>query len=236
MCCKPGLGFEPLLGVRGRHFSARYGPRPLTEVPLSEYSKNISWPARALELNHYLFDSINPDGTPCQYRHSSNRVPDKSAANQSQITKRELVRIIVEEAVSDRVGQLFVDGNHRTAILSIYEKLADAGWWLDMSAVDLYILISNRSQLEWNAVKLCMVKVILRHSEQCPDIPFQARHIFAKRVKIADINTLFEDVEAFLASQEIGMSVKREKWHSFRRRSKKRHAQFVSLYGRPHIK
>ena len=206
-------------------------------MPFSKCSKNISWPARALELNCYLLDGINPDGTPCQYRHSSNRVPDKSAANQSQISKRELVRIIVEEAVSVRVGQLFVDGNHRTAILSIYEKLADAGRWLDMSAVDLYILISNRSQLEWNAVKLCMVKVILRHSEQCPDIPFQARCIFARRVKlIADINTLFEDAEAFLASQEIGMSVKRVKWRSFRRRSKKRHPQFVSLYGRPRIK
>lgn len=68
-------------------------------------------------------------------------------------------------------------------------------------------------------------------------VPFQARHIFARRVKlIAEINTLFEDVEAFLASQETGMSVKREKRRSFRRRSKKRHAQFVSLYGRPHVK
>lgn len=232
-----GLGFEPLLGVRGRHFSARYGPRPLTEVPFSKCSNHISWPARALELNRYLLDGINPDGTPCQYRQSSNRFPNKSAANQSRISKREFVRMIAEEAVSVRVDQLFVDGNHRTAILSIYEKLADAGWWLDMSAVDLYILISNRSQLEWNAIKLCMVKVILRHLEQCPDIPFEARHIFARRVKlIAEINTLFEDVEAFLASQEIDMSVKRQKWRSFRRRSKKRHAQFMSLYGRPHVK
>ncbi len=212
MCCKPGLGFEPLLGVRDHQFSARYGPKPLTEVPFSKCSKNISWPARALELNRYLLDGINPDGTPCQYRRSGNRVPDKSAANQSQISKRELERMIVEEAVSVRVGQLFVDGKHRTAILSIYEKLADAGWWLDMSAVDLYILISNMSQLEWIAVKLCMVKVILRHLEQCPDIPFQARHISARRVKlIAEINTLFEDVEAFLACQEIGMNVKRKK-------------------------
>lgn len=124
-----GLGFEPLLGVRGRHFSARYGPRPLTEVPFSKCSNHVSWPAPALELNRYLLDGINPDGTSCQYRQTSNRFPNKSAANQSRISKRELVRMIAEEAVSVRVDQLFVDGNHRTAILSIYEKLADAGWW-----------------------------------------------------------------------------------------------------------
>lgn len=106
-----------------------------------------------------------------------------------------------------------------------------------MCAVDLYILISNRSQSEWHRVKQCMMKVILRHLKQCPDIRLQARHTFARRVKlIAEVNTLFEDVESFLTSQGTAMFVKREKWRCFRRCSKKRHAQFVSLYGRPHIK
>lgn len=127
--------------------------------------------------------------------------------------------MVVDEAVSVRVCQLFVDGNHRTAILSIYEKLADVGWWLDMSAVDLYILISNRSQSEWHAVKVRMVKVILRHLKQCSHIPCQARHMFARQVKlIAEINTLFEDVEAYLTSQGTGLCVKREKWRLFRGR------------------
>ena len=78
--------------------------------------------------------------------------------------------MVVDEAVSVRVCQLFVDGNHRTAILSIYEKLADAGWWLDMSAIDLYILISNRSQAEWSMIKVRMVKKILRQLKREPGI------------------------------------------------------------------
>lgn len=232
-----GLGFEPILGSFGRHFSARYGPRPEVQLPYPIALTGTLWPARALELNQYLLDGINPDGTPCQYRQTGRHFPDKSVANQFQLSKHELVRMVVDEAVSVRVCQLFVDGNHRTAILSIYEKLADAGWWLDMSAIDLYILISNRSQAEWSMVKVRMVKNILRHLKREPGVPLHAREIYAGRVKlIAEINTLFEDVEAFLTSPGPHMCEKRVKWRCFRRCSKKRHAQYVSLYGRPPIK
>lgn len=232
-----GLGFEPILGSSGRHFSARYGPRPEDQLPYPIALTGTPWPARALELNRYLLDGINPDGTPCQYRGTGLHFPDKSVANQFQLSKHELVRMVVDEAVSVRVCQLFVDGNHRTAILSIYEKLADAGWWLDMSAIDLYILISNRNQADWSMIKVRMVKKILGHVKHEPDIPVHARQIYGGRVKlIAEINTLFEDVEAFLTSPEPDMCEKRIKWRRFRRRSKKRHAQYVFLYGRPPIK
>lgn len=106
-----------------------------------------------------------------------------------------------------------------------------------MSAIDLYTLISNRRQVEWNMVKLRMVTVIPKHLKHYPGVPFGARQAFAGQVKlIAKINTLFEDVDAFLNSQGAEMSEKRQRWRSFRRRSKKRHAQFISLYGSPHIK
>ncbi|KAL3145670.1 hypothetical protein ABBQ32_003205 [Trebouxia sp. C0010 RCD-2024] len=53
--------------------------------------------------------------------------------------------------------------------------------------------------------------------------------IYAGRVKlIAEINTLFEDVEAFLTSPGPDMCGKRMKWRRFRRRSKEKHAQYVS--------
>ena len=232
-----GLGFELILGSSGRHFSARYGPRPVVQVPYPEALMGNPWPARALELNHYLLDGVKPDGTPCQYRQGGLHFPDKSTVSQVQLSKHDLVRMVVDEAVSVRVCQLFVDGNHRTAILSIYEKLADAGWWLDMSAIDLYIFISNRNQAEWSMVKVRMVKVILGHLKHEPDIHVHARQIYAGRVKlIAKINTLFEDVQAFLVTQGPGMCEKRIKWRLFRRRSKKRHVQYISLYGRPQIK
>lgn len=231
-----GLGFEPLLGVRGQHFSARYGPRPSVKVSFSKAAQD-PWPARGLALNRYLLDDANPDGTLCQYRQGGKQFPGNCTVTLGQIGKQDLVRIVVEEAVSVRVCQLFLDGNHRTAILSIYEKLADAGWWLDMSAVDLYILISNRNQVEWNSVKHRMVKAILQHLKHFPDIPFQAREVCAGQVKlIAEINTLFDDVHDFLSLQGSGMDSKRKKWRSFCRRSKKRHAQYISLYHNPQIK
>ena len=235
-CCFSGLGFEPLLGSSDCQFSARYGPRPHVELPFPKVAKDTPWQARALQLNRYLLDGINPDGTPCQYWQSWYQFPHTTTVTQSQISKQDCVRMVVEDAVSVRVCKLFVDGNHLTAIPSIYEKLADAGWWLDMSAVDLYILISNRRQVEWNMVKLCMVTAISKHLKHYPGVPFCARQVFAGQVKlIAKINTLFEDVDIFLRSHRAGMAEKRQRWRSFRRCSKKRHAQFISLYGSPHI-
>ena len=234
--CTSGLGFEPLLGKTARHFSVRYGLRPSTEVSYPDGAKDLPWPARALCLNQYVLDGINPDGSPSQYQ-QGREFPGKSAAPHNQTSKRPLVSTIVEEAVHVRVSQLFVDGNHRTAVLSIFEKIADAGWLLDTSAVDLYILISNRNQVEWAEVKCHMVKAILRRLRRCPFVPLQARQTFAGHVKlIAEINTLFEDVDTFLVSQGLSLDAKRSKWRCFRRYSKKRHAQFVSLYGNPHVK
>ena len=221
-----GLGFEPILYSTEQHFSARYGARPAVQVPYPDALMGKPWPARALQLNQYLLDGVNPDGTPCQCRQGGLRFPDKSAV--SQLSKHDLVRMVVDEAVSVRICQLFVDGNHRTAILSIYEKLADAGWWLGMSAIDLYILISNRNQAEWSMVKVRMVKVILGDLKHKPDIHVHAHQIHAGQVKlIAEINTLFEDVPAFLFSQGPGMCEKRMNWRQFRRCSMKRHVQYI---------
>ena len=83
--------------------------------------------ASTQKLNQYLLDDINPNGTPCQNRQTGLHFPDKSAANQIQLSKHERVRMVVDEAVSVRVCQLFVAGNHRTAILSIYELMRAGG-------------------------------------------------------------------------------------------------------------
>lgn len=230
------LGFEPLLGVQERHLSARYGIKPPIPTAYPDVARHLPWAARALELNRYLLDGVNPDGTPCQYRCDSGTFPD-IAEQQREMSKREVVTSVVEEAVSVRICQLFVDGNHRTSILSMYEKLADAGWLLDASAVDLYILISNRKRHDWSEVKSPMVNLIVRHLRPCNVIPYETRAMCAGYVKlIAEVNTLFEDSNAFLSSLECGMYAKRGKWRSFRRQSKKRHAQYVCLYGHPHIK
>lgn len=112
-----GLGFEPIFGSTAQHFSARYGARPVVQAPYPEALMGKSWPARALQLNQYLMDGVNPDGTPCQYRQGGLRFPAKSALSQVQLSKHDLVRMVVDEAVLVRVCQFFVDGSHQTAIL-----------------------------------------------------------------------------------------------------------------------
>ena len=185
-----GLGFEPILSSSGRHVSVRFGPRPVVQVPYPEALMGNPWPGRALELNHYLLGG-STQWHACQYRQGGLHFPEKFAVSQVQLSRHDLVRVIVDEAVSVRVCQLFVDGNHCTAILSIYEKLSDAGWWLDMSAIDLYILISSRNKHCGSMVKVRMVKVSLRHLKHEPDIHVHARQIYAGQVKLIARSTLF---------------------------------------------
>lgn len=235
--CITGLGFQQLLGSDSQPRSARYAQRPVIATAYPEGCQALPWSARALELNRFLLDSTNPDGSPCQYQHDSHLFPDRNATQDVTISKRALVTAVVNDAVSVRVRQLFVDGNHRTAIVTTYEKLADAGWLLSIDPVDVYILISNRKQEEWRLVKIGLVKMLMKHVKRCNMVSLEARQIFAERVKlIADINSSFEAVDTYLSNASLALYAKRSRWRAFRRKSKKRHAQFTCLYGCPHIK
>lgn len=93
---------------------------------------------RMQQLNEFLLDGILPDGNPV-------RAPRKlyNVHNPEKL-KTGFIREICNSAYRIKENQYFQDGNHRTAILSIYEALADVDIMLDVAPMRLYAIISNR--------------------------------------------------------------------------------------------
>ena len=103
-----------------------------------------------------------------------------------------------------RINQLFEDGNHRTAVLSIYEKLADAGWLLTADPFSIYIAISNREHWETSAVEANLNRRIARHAVWNPSVSLAERAAFAADAKqIAAVNSLFEHAHSWLTSMRV---------------------------------
>lgn len=148
--------------------------------------------------------------------------------------KRDLVMWVAQHAYSARVNQLFEDGNHRTAVLSIFEKLADAGWILKADAFSMYIAISNRQCQATALVEANLCKCIFRHTFREQNVTVAQRAAYAADVKqIAAVNSLCEHAQSMLTSRALSREVKRQRWRAFRRLSGRRHAQYVRLYGVP---
>ena len=132
-------------------------------------------------------------------RSSATSPPSQACScTESVSSKTQLARRVVSEARKAREDQLFKDGNHRTAIASIYEKLADHGWQLKMDPFDIYILISNRRGRNWLEVEKEMVHAICRRMRQCKPVDLVVlpayRSDAAAQVKlVADANSLMQD-------------------------------------------
>ena len=189
-CCLPELHFGSLLGTTERRRAPRYGPMPPSAAPYPSESIHFSWRERAHQLNVYLLDGCLADGSACGYKRAA-RYPAEDSAH---LSKFDVVDLVVREAYTARVNQYFEDGNHRTAILSIYEKLADKGWLLKADPFDLYIILSNRQQEDDARAKLQLAAAVLRKLAWQPNISLEQRAAYALRVKaIASINSLCED-------------------------------------------
>ncbi|KAK9819512.1 hypothetical protein WJX74_001999 [Apatococcus lobatus] len=171
-----GLGFGPLFGNTAKLRSPRYGREADPPYCYPAQSLARSWQYRALALNTYLLDNCLPHNSgnaPCAYKPHASPYP---GAPPSGLSKRELVRWIVQQAYAARVNQQFEDGNHRTAVLSIYEKLADAGWMLTADAFAIYIAISNRQHHETIKVEKTMIKRTERDGALSVDSQGSAMH------------------------------------------------------------
>ena len=231
-----GLGLGYLLGNSNKLRSLRYGPNADAPYCYTAHAQNLPWQERALAHNKYLLDNCLPSclgSSPCAYKRQASQYP---AAPPKGLNKEDMVKWIVRHAYMARVNQLFEDGNHRTAVLSIYEKLADAGWLLTADPFSIYIAISNRKHQETSAVEANMYRRIARYSIWKPSVSYAERAAFAEGVKqIAAVNSLFEHAHSWLTSMRVPRGEKRKRWRSFRRSSGHRHAQYVSLYGTPNL-
>lgn len=94
--------------------------------------------SRMQELNEFILDGVLPNADALKPPR-----PLKNVHVESRM-KTALIRELCNSAYRIKEEQFFQDGNHRTAILSIYEALADVNVVLDVHPLRLYAIISNR--------------------------------------------------------------------------------------------
>lgn len=125
------------------HLLPRYGPEERTVEQYPAQSVNHAWNQRLLDLNRFLLDNILASGSSCSYNapYANRLVPCLWIQPQANIGS------IMDKAISVRVNQLFCDGNHRSAVLFIYESMADLGFNLSANPFEFYIKLSHRNCL-----------------------------------------------------------------------------------------
>jgi hypothetical protein len=106
---------------------------------------------------------------------------------------RNVLRKAISNAVRLRRDQVFYDGNHRTALLLLYETLAEHGYLLQAKPLTLYIHLSNRSsstppQWSWDEVEDAM----FRHCKSRLKLDYDLRSrdhaaLFANAVRSLDV-------------------------------------------------
>lgn len=198
---------------------SRYGPleRILVEYPHTLHY--LPFKERALRWNRYLLDDILADGSQCRYQiHVTFNKPPND------------LDTIIDFAIGVRSNQLFADGNHRTAVLSIFELLADQGKILKKAdPFELYLILSHRKCPRQccltedgcrQQVKISLRKYLLRRIRRT-DVTEDSRRTSAESVKaIARWNTaMMESVD------RIFREPKPDVVRGFKRKSPRRYRQ-----------
>ena len=185
---------------------------------------------RLEKLNHFLLNGVGSGWKNHERPLSLQRYEDRELTG--------LSKHVVHQAFVIRIAQRFVDGNHRTAILWIFECLADAGFVLNADPVDFYIILSNRQQKEYEECEIEAVQLVKKGMARRVDqVKWTTRMGHALRVKaIPKWNTFFEDIDETIVGRRSRLSTKRRKWRQFKQKSRKRFEQFRRLYPRSHPK
>jgi hypothetical protein len=224
-----------------RKRSPRYGTEPTESIPWRKLSKFGDSDTEAFALNQFLLDGVVPSGVSCQFRGSNYVAAFPKFPLCDDLAMKDTVEKIVRFAVTVRRPainglQFFLDGNHRTAILLIYELLAEYKIRCLADPVRLYILISNRKEEDWDIRIKALVKEVKRTSRKLPySVSDNRREHAAFGVKILwRWNTLFEElfkqVAKFPRSSEEERNRIRRALHYTKKKSPKRYHQWKWLY------
>ena len=171
--------------------------------------------ARAIELNRFITNGISTRTgeyksiqlavlSPETFFSRYLRVPETGSAKQK-------LRQAILNAVRLRPDQVFDDGNHRTAILLLYEVLSEHKLLLQAKPVTLYIMLSNRSHFSehgryaWSEIERMMYQHC-RHRLKLVSKVASAEervHLYINAVKSLDIvNSLFNQCAKLVYSPE----------------------------------
>lgn len=127
----------------------RYGEPSITQHEYPARNSEQSIKDRLLSLNSYLLDGVLPykfNHQPVQNDYENPNI--KIVQPLPKTYWKSVVKEAVTFAVWIRAAQIFLDGNHRTSILYLHERLAESGILIndanDTISLDLYTLISHR--------------------------------------------------------------------------------------------
>ena len=134
-----------------RYDIQRYGEISKTPYFYPNLQYNEDFKERLRQLNEFLLDGKLPDGKPCGYKNKCIRINRRILETRS---KESILKDAIGFAVNIRASQIFWDGNHRTAILSIHERLAEFRCSLtdpkNFLSLDIYTIISHRNCKDCN--------------------------------------------------------------------------------------
>ena len=138
-------------------------PRAPVAVPYPSQESTFMTPHRAINLNRFVTNGVSTRSGEYQaiqgFGLSSGIFAKRYLSVPSTAGVRDILRQAISNAVRLRADQVFHDGNHRTALLILYEILAEHKLLLQAKPVTLYILLSNRSnfseqgELDWKFVE-----------------------------------------------------------------------------------
>lgn len=121
------------------------------------------------------------------------------------MTRTEAILEIARTAVEIRIGQFFIDGNHRTATLFVYEALSTLGINFNGFATGVYFLLSVAGELGVELGTARLAEVVRRssmgskrytathHQEAVKRIPVWASLAFNILKLLADVKTPLSD-------------------------------------------
>jgi prophage maintenance system killer protein len=156
---------------------------------------------RAIELNRYITNGVSTrtgEYKAVQMTNLSAEVFHQRYLDIQESGARNLLQKAISNAVRLRRDQVFYDGNHRTAILLLYETLAEHGYLLQAKPLTLYIHLSNRTpssiprEWSWDGVEgamfqHCKSRLKLDYEPRSEDNPA----LFANAVKSLDVVNSF---------------------------------------------
>jgi hypothetical protein len=146
---------------------------------------------RAVELNRYITNNISTRAGTYQsiQFNVSPEIFSKRYMDVGSFGARHVLKETISKIVRLRRDQVFYDGNHRTALLLLYEILAEHKLLLQANPFALYIRLSNRGETNWESVERSMYQYCKSRLKLLSSVPKLAERpaLFANAIKSLDV-------------------------------------------------
>jgi len=188
-------------------------PYPFESVSNGEIS-NLDAQLRFKRLNHFILDGFIAPDIPAA---GTSYIPrsQNEIINTVETYWPDVANLIAKTAFAIRAGQQYLDGNHRTATIYLYELAADFGRDINVDPFEFYNILSCRGYhiLPGDAIDK-LTKLLIKKSFNTRNINIASRKAIAKRVKEIPLRTtIYFSSMGMIRSPELTRHVLRELKH-----------------------